>query len=199
MAFTGCDCGGVVGADAAADAEPDHGDPEDAALDSDAPEDASPNDELICDSHRLEGACQIDQRYCCLTSGSKFAGYECESLPIMNDETSGPEVLCWEYPLEPGARLAGGCGGESPCPASQPWCCTQNRDDRVWEFCSVEALYGWSCVDLGGAPAGETGHELEDLIRPCAELEPCPDEAPYCCDNLFCSKEALHGWSCTAR
>jgi len=194
--LSGCDCRESQGPlDASPDAARDSGafvDAGDGSADAAPDADTGVSDERPCDID-FAPECPPEQPYCC-GRGDKFVNYDCYGQPASPDETE-PNVLCWHYPLEPEALPAQRCADASPCPADHPWCCTW----LDWDYCSVDAMYGWDCVDLAGVPAGATGQEREDLIGRCGETQPCPDDFPYCCGNLFCSAEPLHGWACAVR
>lgn len=136
----------------------------------------------------------MEERYCCAINTNESGIRFCYGEPTMEDEVER-HVECWEFPYSPMAALSH-CDEAETCIPNHPWCCFGLLG---LAYCSADALLGWTCVDLAGEAAGSTMNYREDLFRRCAEDEPCPAEFPFCCDNLFCSDEPLHGWSCAIR
>jgi len=194
LGIAGCDCYSAYGTDARpdaasaeaglSDASGDGGEVVDSGNDSGAAEPRCGGD--------LGQPCPSDTPYCCgRYGGIELVVDECFDRPTMPVE--GEErTRCWERP-DPAAVIPRTCGPEDPCPSDHGWCCSG------WvgrSYCSRDALFGWPCVDSTGVLADDTWGIDKNLIRDCAERERCPEQDPYCCDNLFCAAQPYYGWVC---
>lgn len=202
---TGCDCYQTRTVDAGQEPLEDAG--LDAAfVDAGASEDASVDASMDAgwrcgtredDTFGLQ-ICEPGESFCCHQFYTKEAPSKCNGWP---PEEVEKVIDCRELPRDL-PQLEQSCETPGACPSELPWCCTVvdwyaiPMSDR----CVPRPLFGWDCFDLEGMPAGDTFHgELtEAQARRCEEDQPCPEEWPYCCGNLFCvdDPERFYGWDC---
>lgn len=189
-----CDCydsrEGDAGGDGTVDDEagaPDADGP-DSAADADGSPDAGPD--LRC----WGDVCTAAARYCCAHSSSKLTERSCFERPTVLEQDTGV-VNCFEIPVG-SVSVFQDCGAQAPCPAERAWCCDTTWRDEEYRNCAQRPLWGWDCLDSSGVEAEQTWTITPEWMARCEEGEPCPDDRPFCCANLFCAPGVWVGWDC---
>lgn len=147
-----------------------------------------------------EEVCEPGESFCCHPD-SKFAPSYCDDWP--HEEVEG-WLDCRELPRDL-PQVEQSCETVGACPLELPWCCSvvDRYAVPMSDRCVPRPLFGWRCIDLQGIPARDTtrggGRLTEEQGRRCDEDQPCPEQWPYCCGNLFCVEEPWYGWDCGVR